>query len=226
MPTRRRRMSVVSELNDKFNYSKSENMCMSEDIRQIAQALLLAKRAFGNTGMSGKNRDWKYAKLHEIYDAVESHLADNNIIIWHGSPVMENGVELLNTRLIHTLSGQYMGDWRIVQSEKPGNQGIGGALTYMRRYSVLNVCGIAPAEDDDGDSEQQHIAKHGTTPKQYTKPTTSSPLITDEHHDELVDLINQKRLILERILSFNKVQELHHLTEDQYHMIMKNILKK
>ncbi len=137
----------------------SNTPAMSQDIRAIATAFLLAKQEFIATGLGGTNshQRYKYAKIEDIYHAVEGSLSKNNIIIWHfACPV--DGVEYLHTRLIHTLTGQFIEDRRILESEKAGNQAKGAANTYMKKYAVLSLCAIA-TEDDDGEAEQKHIDK-------------------------------------------------------------------
>jgi hypothetical protein len=116
-----------------MEYSTSETPSMSSDIRLLAQAFLLAKKEFSVTGLGGSNlhQKYKYAKLGDIYNAVEGALANNQIIIWHYAALSEQG-EILRTRLIHAPSGQFIEDARLLESEKPGNQGKGAANTYMK----------------------------------------------------------------------------------------------
>ena len=118
-------------------FSKSNSPSMSEDIRAIAAALLLAKREFSATGLSGRNHNQKYdyAKIEDIYSAVEEALRKNNIAIWHFARP-EGGVEYLYTRLVHSPTGQYIEDCRILESDKPGNQSKGAADTYVKKRAV------------------------------------------------------------------------------------------
>ena len=69
-------------------WSKSESTSMSEDCRHLGQSLLAAKREFTATGKNSKTNQYSYAKIEDIYAAVEPALHDNNIIIvwctcWH-----------------------------------------------------------------------------------------------------------------------------------------------
>jgi len=129
---------------------------MSQDITALAQAFLLAKREFVATGKSGNNtRYGKYAKIEDIYHAVEDALSKQGIIIIHYAQP-NNGIEYLHTRLIHAPTGQYIEDCRILFCEAPGNQEKGKANTYMKKYAVLSLCAI-PTEDDDGESEKKFI---------------------------------------------------------------------
>jgi len=140
--------------------TKNYNPAMSEDIRALASAFLLAKNEFRATGLGGVNahQKYNYAKIADIYHAVEGALSKNNIIIWHFARP-EDGIEYLHTRLIHATTGQFIEDCRVLESEKPGNQGKGAANTYMKKYALLSLCAIA-TEDDDGEGEEKYIAKN------------------------------------------------------------------
>ena len=65
---------------------------------------------------------------------------------------------MLHTRLIHAPTGQFIQDTRPLKSEKPGNQAIGSANTYMRRYAVISLCALETA-DDDGEDERKYMRK-------------------------------------------------------------------
>lgn len=140
----------------------NNNAPMSEDIRAIAGAFLLAKKEFVVTGLGGTNshQRYKYAKIGDIYHAIEDALSNNNIIIWHfARPI--NGIEYLYTRLVHTITGQFIEDCRILESEKTGNQGKGAANTYMRKYALLSLCALT-TQDDDGEEEERHINRQSS----------------------------------------------------------------
>jgi hypothetical protein len=156
-------------------YSSSGTQSMSDDIRLLAQAFLLAKQEFIATGKNGKNdhQKWNYAKIEDIYRAVEAGLAQHNIFIWHFARPLDTVKEILYTRLVHAPSGQWIEDARFLESEKPGNQARGSANTYMKKYAVLSLCSIA-TEDDDGEAEEKHI-----------KTKMAEPTISDAHVREL-----------------------------------------
>lgn len=147
-------------------YTSSNSQCMSGDIRALAKDFLKAKQGFVATGKSARNdhQKYSYARLEDIYNAVEFSLIDNNIIIWHFCSINDAAQEELHTRLVHVESGQWIQDSRLLQTEKPGNQGKGIANTYMRKVAVLSLCSIAPEEDDDGASEQRHIERRPEGP--------------------------------------------------------------
>ena len=190
---------------------KSHTPAMSEDIRALAAALLLAKNEFVATGLSAENahQRYKYAKIGDIYHAVEGALAKNNIIILHFARPLD-GLEYLHTRLIHTLTGQFIEDCRVLENEKPGNQGKGAANTYMRKYALLSLCALT-TEDDDGAEEERYVAKR-----------SHDPFLTSECVLLLQSIIkastNGKELY-SNILKFNKVKDLSELRMSSFESV-------
>ncbi len=190
---------------------KSNTPAMSEDIRAIAQAFLLAKQEFLVTGRSGKADRYKYAKIEDIYHAVEDALAKNNIIIWHFARP-EGGVEYLYTRLIHTLTGQYIEDCRMMESEKPGNQAKGSANTYMKRYALLSLCAI-PTEDDDAQGEQKYIDEPRISPEEVI------------NINKVLSACSNGDKLRQDIMQYNKVRDISDLRVSQYERVKDFIIK-
>lgn len=192
---------------------------MSDDTTALASAFLIAKDKFRATGLAGENNHTKnkYAKIGDIYRAVEGALSDNKIIIWHFARPTDNGLEYLYTRLIHTTTGQFIEDCRILESEKPGNQAKGAANTYMKKYAVLSLCAIA-TEDDDGEAEDSYISN---------KPKQPELLVSDEVNylmTELKKCANAK-VLHDYILKHNNVQSLYQLPFSSYETVKSYIVK-
>lgn len=193
----------------------SNTPAMSEDIRALATAFLLAKKEFISTGLGGTNshQKYKYAKIEDIYHAVEAGLSKNNIIIWHFARPFE-GIEYLYTRLIHTVTGQFIEDCRIIESEKQGNQGKGAANTYMRKYALLSLCAIS-TEDDDGAEEELYIARG------------HAQQISDEQVKSLQAAIkscSNGKALYENILKFNKINDLSQLKVSSFESVKSYIV--
>jgi hypothetical protein len=163
-----------------IEWTRSNSRSQSDDIRQFGEAFIEACWDFKPTGKSGINthNKSKYAKLEEIYEAVQKSLWKRKIAIWHNRE-WEEGLEFLVTRLTHVISGQYIQDKCLLESEKPGSQGKGAALTYMKRYAVLNLCAIPTEEfDDDGVEEQKHIEEQQNKPIDSNQITIIKNLLT------------------------------------------------
>jgi hypothetical protein len=198
------------------NNNPSNSIALSEDIRLLAQAFLRAKKDFRPTGLGGTNshQKYRYAKIEDIYGAVEGALNNNDIIIWHFARPIE-GFEYLFTRLIHAPSGQFVEDMRLMETEKPGNQGRGASNTYMRKYAVLSLCSIA-AEDDDGEDEQRFIERKAA------QPTCSLDQIK-ELQGEIKSATNGKELY-SNVLKHNKIRDLSELKLSSFEAVRTYII--
>lgn len=195
---------------------KSNTPAMSDDIRAIASAFLLAKKEFVATGLGGTNahQKYNYAKIGDIYRAVEGALSKHNIIIWHfARPV--DGIEYLYTRLIHAPTGQFIEDCRVLESEKSGNQAKGASNTYMRKYALLSLCALT-TEDDDGEEEERHIVRSSYVPQ-----------LSDGQLKSLQAAIksaSNSKYLYDNILRFNKINELSQLKESSFESVKSYIM--
>lgn len=139
-------------------------MKTSEQLNELAEALAIAQGQFTSPE---KNRDvdvesdrakysFAYATLDAVLDMVRPHLTANGLSIVQTvdeepAPLPEaphNAIPRLTTRLLHK-SGQWIEGSLRMQIERAGNQGVGSAITYMRRYGVMAMLGICSATDDD-----------------------------------------------------------------------------
>lgn len=148
----------------------------------LIKDLQVAKSRFTKTGLRAVNQHqkYKYAKINEIYDAVEPALESVNIIIIHQREWFDQRFFLI-TRLFHTIAQQWIQDVAPIENEKPGNQGHCIAATYMKKVAVLNLCGIATEEDDDTEEEQRYIEDR----------EKNVPSISEAQEEYLLNLISK-----------------------------------
>lgn len=121
-------------------------------MKQIAQALVKAQKAFGPALKSSSNPHFKsrYADLAACVEAVIDGLNSNGIMLMQQTHECADGV-IVETLFLHE-SGETLSAGKLhVPASKQDAQGYGSALTYARRYSLMAACGIAP-EDDDGNA--------------------------------------------------------------------------
>lgn len=124
-------------------------MQMSKETGAIFEALAKAQAVLQDPPARGVNPHYKskFARLQDALPLVRSALSACGISILQGVN--------LEQRVLVTLLAHSSGQW--VQSEYPiaidGNpQKQGSALTYARRYSLFALVGIAPGDDDDGNT--------------------------------------------------------------------------
>lgn len=58
----------------------------------------------------------------------------------------------LRSRITHVATGDYIEDVMLLMLDKQNAQGLGGAITYGRRYAVTSMLGLVTEADDDGNS--------------------------------------------------------------------------
>ena len=124
----------------------------TNDMKQIAAALVKAQREFGPALKTATNPHFKnrYADLSACVEAVVDALNNNGIALSQKNHLDETGITI-ETVFIHE-SGEFISSGLLhVPAAKQDPQGYGSALTYARRYSLMSACGIAP-EDDDGNA--------------------------------------------------------------------------
>lgn len=121
-------------------------------MKEIAQALVKAQRAFGPALKTSSNPHFKsrYADLAACVEAVMDGLNANGIALVQQTHECEAGV-IVETVFVHESGETFSAGKLHVPAVKHDAQGYGSALTYARRYSLMAACGIAP-EDDDGNA--------------------------------------------------------------------------
>jgi hypothetical protein len=129
-------------------------MSRSEQINELAASLAVAQGAMSVAIKDSTNPHFKsrYADLASVIDAVRPHLSANGICFVQ-EPTTEAGMVVVETTLYHK-SGQWISSKLSVACKDLSPQPVGSATTYARRYALMAICGIAPAEDDDGESAQ------------------------------------------------------------------------
>jgi len=135
-------------------------MKTSESIKHIAEALVSAQKEIRFAVKDSTNPHYKskYANINSVIDAVKKPLNDNGIaLIQSLSPSDDNKLHL-TTRLIHS-SGEWIEDTAVCPIQKQDPQGLGSAISYIRRYSLSAMCAVY-ADDDDGQSAALNAADY------------------------------------------------------------------
>ena len=80
--------------------------------------------------------------------------------------------------LLHS-SGEYISEVVTTRSQKDDPQGLGSALTYLRRYALAAVVGVTATEDDDGNaaSTPANARVNAPAPRPYIPPPVSMPAV-------------------------------------------------
>lgn len=132
-------------------------MRTSEDIAELAAALVAAQGHLNNAAKDSKNPHFRsaFASLESVRAATQGPLAEQGLCIVQGLSTSDNGAVICTTRLLHK-SGQWIEDSLAMRPTKNDPQGMGSAATYARRYSLMALVGIAPT-DDDGNAASRPV---------------------------------------------------------------------
>jgi len=129
----------------------------SEHINDLAAALVKAQAAMKPAIKDATNPHFKskYADLAAIWDACRDALTSNGLsVVQMPTDSAEPNRVALVTMLLHT-SGQYLSTTVSTKLTQETAQGVGSALTYLRRYALAAMVGIVADEDDDGNAASQ-----------------------------------------------------------------------
>jgi hypothetical protein len=133
-------------------------MTTSESINEIAAALSTAQGDIEHATKDAKNPHFnsKYATLAAVADACKDPMKKAGLSVFQ-SPAADGNLVRMTTRLLHK-SGQWIeSDVLQVQARDASPQAVGSALTYLRRYQLAAVMGVAP-DDDDAEAAQPRMA--------------------------------------------------------------------
>ena len=156
----------------------------SEQINELAGALSEAQGEFEPVPRTGFNPHYKtnYATLDDVIGGVR------NVLAKHGLSYTQmldgkDGVPYLTTTLYHA-SGQWIQSSVPFPSDISGGrnalQSFGRDLTYLRRYALSAMLGIASEEDNDGEggnsnTRQRNSKKRTLSPQQRDDDSVTVP---------------------------------------------------
>lgn len=132
-------------------------MNKSESIKELAAALSSAQAEIENAGKNASNPHFKsrYADLAEVLNTVRPVLARHKLSVAQ-FPSLADGMASVETLLMHA-SGEWISGIASAPLSKPDAQGVGSATTYLRRYSLAALAGVAQEDDDaNGAVRQNH----------------------------------------------------------------------
>ncbi|MFJ1815076.1 ERF family protein [Staphylococcus saprophyticus] len=118
----------------------------------------------------------KYVPLENVVEAIDD-VAPKHGLTYSQYPVTtENGLVGISTVLLHE-SGEFIEfPPATTKPDKNTPQGVGSALTYMRRYSLSAVFGITSDQDDDGNEASGKSNRNKQTQSQKASSQTIGTL--------------------------------------------------
>ena len=142
----------------------------SENLDKLATALSKAQGDIENAAKTSQGNFGKFADLAACWNAVRVPLTSNGLSVVQSPSTDENGAVVITTMLLHA-SGQWMRDSMACRPAKPDAQALGSVTTYLRRYGLAAITGLAQV-DDDGEAAVGRGANGATTKMDLAKKTT------------------------------------------------------
>lgn len=130
----------------------------------LLKRLLAAKKDMPPVYKDAQNPHLKnhYASLGAVLEAVEGVLAKHGLVIVQTI----NGATLV-TAIYDTETGESLASAYPLKPVKDDPQGMGSAITYARRYSLMAMLSLT-AEDDDGNAaSHSHFTEAKTPPQEF-----------------------------------------------------------
>lgn len=164
---------------------------MSEQINDLAAALAKAQAALKPALKDATNPHFKsrYADLSAVWEACRAPLSTNGLSVVQMPTDSTEGRVALTTVLMHT-SGQYIGTTVSTRLQQDSAQGVGSALTYLRRYALAALVGIVADEDDDGNAASQPRQQPAERAP-HTNGNSSSPKASEKQIKMLFAIWNK-----------------------------------
>lgn len=138
-----------------------------------AQAEFKALR-FDSSAQLGAGRTYRYASLAALLEVVKPVLSKHGVAVLQ-FPEQSDGVVSVTTQLV---MGEEKVECRLsAPLSRGGFHELGSAITYLRRYGLSSLLGLAGEEDEDG-----HAAEGSKTPpqkRQSARAASSKPSADD-----------------------------------------------
>ena len=142
----------------------------------------------------------KYAPLNEVLNEVNPVLAKHGLAVVQMPYLLDNGLVSITSVMTHKDGAYIVFPPLKLKPQKQDSQGIGGAITYARRYALSAICGVASEADEDGndDGTDKKKSPPKSTPvpeikKLQNKITTlAKTMTTGGRRDEALKLIGHE----------------------------------
>jgi hypothetical protein len=139
-------------------------MMQSEKIDELITALSKAQAEITPAAKDSLNPHFKsrYADLSSVWEACRIPLTKNGLAVVQTIEMLNDKMTVVTT-LAHS-SGQWMKSHLPVLSATNTPQALGSAITYMRRYALSAITGVAPGDDDDAEAAMVQESKRKDRP--------------------------------------------------------------
>jgi len=151
-------------------------------MKNLYKSLAKFQKEVKNIPKNSRGYGYDYAKLEDIIRIVTPTLNKNGLVLIQSIDTdIESRLPSVKTILAHMDTGESIESNTPISEVKLGSmntyQSLGSGITYMRRYSIAGILGIAP--DDDIDASKELVRETIETKK------PELPLMTDSNYESI-----------------------------------------
>ncbi len=198
-------------------------MQKSDTINELASALAKAQGEMRSAKKDASNPFFRsqYSTLAACWDCCREPLAKNGLSVVQTVSEDEGERITLHTTLLHA-SGQWISSTMKGRPTKNDPQGIGSAISYYRRYSLMAIVGIAPDDDDDAEEQTHRKADAPLQPEKNLEKEADDIYISDAQRKRLFAICGENKVtedILKAYLSKRLIESTKKIRRKEYDQI-------
>jgi hypothetical protein len=194
---------------------------MQDKVDNLATALAKAQSSSLLAKEDSKNPYFKssYANLAQVWASCRKALTENGLSVAQMLEYdKETKQQFLKTRLLHS-SGEYLDSVMPLNPLKNDPQAIGAYLTYMRRYMLAALVGVAPGDKEDDDAER--AMKSFRKEEEETPAPAETTFISPQHAhaiEEAIEILIKPTdpAYRDRILKNYKIESFSQLPQSEF----------
>jgi hypothetical protein len=193
----------------------------------VYAAFVAAQRAFGPALKAHTNPVYrsKYADLSACIEAVIDGLHAHGFALMQATEEREGGA-VVETLFLHESGERISGGKLFVPASKPDAHGVGSALTYARRYSLLAACGLAPEDDDANKATGQGKSEARPAPATRTPSQAPQGVVSASQAAEMEALLVQVNGDAAKLLDHLGVSSFDAVPAASFERVMSSLRKK
>lgn len=176
----------------------------SESIKELSAALAKAQNEIGKATRNETNGHFenKYSTLDAVWDACRPALSSQGLSVVQMPLDADPGRVALETVLLHS-SGEFIVSRVSTKLFRDDAQGVGSALTYLRRYALSAMVGVVSEHDDDGNAASQ--PPRNAPRQQQRQPSPKENPYRDAFVDSLDAALSQHEFGVATAYATNKI---------------------
>lgn len=163
--------------------------------KNLAGALLKIQGELSGVVKDSTNPHFKnrYASLETVIDTIKPVMQKHGVVFMQTPGAYTDGVATITTTLIHAQSGESHSATIGLPVAKQDPQGVGSAITYACRYSLMAILGLPPVDDDAQSASTPSSAKPSVV-KMQTLPKKDAREIYEKLQSSMRDAGSREHL--------------------------------